>query len=387
MMHTDLERSAAFLLRNAGPVIRYRLRREILGDLDAASEASLLAEICELPLFRRLLTYVKPDGYIGSGMHSWDNWRGTVLHETPLQDGECAARLLSYYRIPKTHPVVRNFVAAMRDEEILRAEFSYIPPEIPRFENRFAGIRSGNCLMALLYTMQAMLGYGDDYEDLRDFQQIALRGFAALRGLNSLADITCFDPHAKRRYNCPYIDENVYLPNAYTLEMLAYTRAWRSDANRRLLAEAINRMDEMPEDGNRIQIRIRGKYMAPGWALVRPFRPFRADCIDTIMYRRPLTELAMLGLGGAADVLRVSAENSREAMDADGILRLDFRRLRNKRYSPKSIEYPGAYVDVRLEADYADETALLCDLTFWAVEFLHLYENGKGTETDGKELG
>lgn len=40
MMHTDLERSAAFLLRNAGPVIRYRLRREILGDLDAASEAS-----------------------------------------------------------------------------------------------------------------------------------------------------------------------------------------------------------------------------------------------------------------------------------------------------------------------------------------------------------
>lgn len=103
-MHTDLERSAAFLLRNAGPVIRYRLRREILGDLDAASEASLLAEICELPLFRRLLTYVKPDGYIGSGMHSWDNWRGAVLHETPLQDGECAARLLSYYRIPKTHP-------------------------------------------------------------------------------------------------------------------------------------------------------------------------------------------------------------------------------------------------------------------------------------------
>lgn len=246
MMHTDLERSAAFLLRNAGPVIRYRLRREILGDLDAASEASLLAEICELPLFRRLLTYVKPDGYIGSGMHSWDNWRGTVLHETPLQDGECAARLLSYYRIPKTHPVVRNFAAAMRDEEMLRAEFFYIPPGIPRFENRFAGIRGGNGLLALLYMMQAMLGYGDDYENLRDFQQIVLRGFAALRGSDSLADITCFDLHAKRRYNCPYIDENAYLPNACTLEMPAYTRAWRSGADRRLPAVAINRMDEMP---------------------------------------------------------------------------------------------------------------------------------------------
>ena len=130
-MHTDLERSAAFLLRNAGPVIRYRLRREILGDLDAASEASLLAEVCELPLFRRLLTYVKPDGYIGSGMHSWDNRRGTVLHETPLQDGECAARLLSYYRIPKTHPVVRNFVAAMRDERCCARNFPISRPRFP----------------------------------------------------------------------------------------------------------------------------------------------------------------------------------------------------------------------------------------------------------------
>lgn len=208
-----------------------------------------------------------------------------------------------------------------------------------------------------------------------------------MRGLNSLADITCFDPHAKRRYNCPYIDENVYLPNAYTLEMLAYTRAWRSDANRRLLAEAINRMDEMPEDGNRIQIRIRGKYMAPGWALVRPFRPFRADCIDTIMYRRPLTELAMLGLGGAADVLRVSAENIREAMDADGILAAGFPPFAQQAVFCQKHRVPGATSMCVWRPTMRTQTALLCDLTFWAVEFLHLYENGKGTETDGKELG
>ena len=116
------------------------------------------------------------------------------------------ALLLSY---PQDAPCRAEFCCGDVGREMLRAEFSYIPPEIPRFENRFAGIRSGNCLMALLYTMQAMLGYGDDYEDLRDFQQIALRGFAALRGLHSLADITCFDPRAKRRYNCPYIGERL----------------------------------------------------------------------------------------------------------------------------------------------------------------------------------
>lgn len=110
-------------MENAGPVIRYRLRREILKNLSEHEEEKLLEEIYELPLFKLLETYVKPSGYIGSGMHSWDNWCGTVLHETPLQDGECAARLLSYYRIPRTHPFVRGFMSALRDEELLRREF------------------------------------------------------------------------------------------------------------------------------------------------------------------------------------------------------------------------------------------------------------------------
>ena len=105
-------KSTYFLLENAGPVIQYRLRKEILQDLTSAEEEKLLERIYRLPPFMLLQSYVKPDGYISSGMDSWDNWRGQVLHETPLQDGESAARLLSYYRIPKEHPTVAGFVAA-----------------------------------------------------------------------------------------------------------------------------------------------------------------------------------------------------------------------------------------------------------------------------------
>ena len=116
-------KSIDFLLKNAGPVIQYRLRKEIIGKI-SEEDKRFLDEIYELPYFKLVKKYVKPDGYIGSGMHSWDNWRGTVLHETPLQDGETAARLLSYYAIPKEHPIVANFVKAMRSEEILQQEFS-----------------------------------------------------------------------------------------------------------------------------------------------------------------------------------------------------------------------------------------------------------------------
>lgn len=62
--------SIDFLLENAGPVIRYRLRKEILDDLTPREEERLLEQIYELPQFKLVQSYAKPDGYIGSGMHS-----------------------------------------------------------------------------------------------------------------------------------------------------------------------------------------------------------------------------------------------------------------------------------------------------------------------------
>lgn len=374
-MNSEYSKSIDFLLENAGPVIRYRLHRDILKDLSETEEEKLLVQIYELPLFKLLATYVKPNGYIGSGMHSWDNWRGTVLHETPLQDGECAARLLSYYRIPKTHSFVQGFISAMRDEETLQKEFSYIPPEIPRYENRFEGLNNGNSLMALIYTMQAMLGFGDDYEDLRNFQQIALKGFQRVGEISSLDDITKFNPNAKRRYNCPYIEADEYFPDIYTVEMLAYTQSWRTYENIGMLADAFNRINEIMKPDNNMAVRIKGKYAGPCFALIHPIRAFRTDLIDTVNYRRLLTEIAMMGVGETVDVIRDSAANIKEAIGKDGILRMDFDRPHNKRHSPLYISYPTAYADVRLEADHKDNMALLCDLTYWAVEFLHLVQN------------
>ncbi len=44
-------KSIDFLLENAGPVIQYRLRKEILQDLTPAEEARLLEQIYQLPPF------------------------------------------------------------------------------------------------------------------------------------------------------------------------------------------------------------------------------------------------------------------------------------------------------------------------------------------------
>lgn len=369
-----INKSINFLLENAGPVIQYRLKKEILNQLPQEEEKDLLKKIYELPYFKLVQKYVKPDGYIGSGMHSWDNWRGQVLHETPLQDGETAARLLSYYAIPKEHPLVKNFVNAMRDEEILRKEFSYIPPEAVRFENRYLGLNSGNCLMALMYTMQAMLGYGDDFDDLLEFQQTALRGFERVLDLSSLDEIVKERKGMEKKYKYPYIEADEYFPDVYTLEFLAYTKSWRTKENVRMLADSLNHIQRIMKPENLMHVKIKNKYYAPCFAFATPLKTFSPDLIDTIVYRRVITEIAMLDVGDKVDVVRNSVFNVKQAINEEGILKMNFSQKYNKRYSPESITYPTPYVDVRLEEDYKKAHGLDCDLTFWAIQLLHLAE-------------
>lgn len=369
-----MDRSIAFLTENAGPVIRLRVHRDILGDLTFTKETLLQAEIGQLPLVKLLKTYVRPSGYIGTGMHSWDNWRGQVLHHTPLEDGENAARLLSYYCFPKEHPLVSGFVAALRDESVLRETFSYIPPEKERFENRFRGLNNANCLMALIYTVQALLGFGDDYADLRAFQQIALEGFRRLLQAESLEELTHLPSGTRRRYQYPYIEEDDFFPNSLTLSMLAYTQSWRTSDTVQMMADAINHINRIMKADNNLHVRLGGRYIVPYAALVRPIRAFRPDLLDTILYRRTLTEVAMLGVGRQAKVLYETADNIRSAMDERSVLQMCFDLPHNRRYSPKALHYPGSYTDLKLEHG-KDQRALDCDLTFWAVECLHLIEN------------
>jgi hypothetical protein len=369
-----LEKSIDFLLENAGPVIQYRLRREILRDLAPGDEENLLEQIYQTPNFKLVESYVKPNGYIGSGAHSWGQWRGVIYHPTDLADGEACARLLSNYAVPKTHPLIVNFINAMRDEETLRHEFSYIPPELPRFENRYAGLKNGSTssdVMVLIYTMQALLGYGDkDY--VKPFRDISLDAFCSLMPFNSLDDIT----KRHRTKNISYIEADTYFPCSYHLTTLAHTQEWRTPENVRALANALNHLNTIMSGGNRLAVKVGNKYYVPGWAFARPFTPYTFDDQNTAMYRRPLTEIAMLGIGNRVGVIRESAANVEEALSYDGILRLNFDSAYKKRVY-HSICYPTAYADTRLEPDYKRKYAMECDLTFWAVQFLGLV-NGDG---------
>lgn len=363
----DLSKSIDVLLENAGAVIKYRLRNEILRDITPAEEENLLEQIYQTPNFKLVQSYVKPNGYIGSGAHSWGKWGGVVYQPTYLADGEACARLLSNYAIPKTHLMIINFINAMRDEETLRQVFSYIPPEIPRFEKRNTGLKSGNVsgdIMVLMYTMQAMLGYGDD-EYAKIFSDVSLNAFCCMLSIHSLDNITKIRQSKNPKNRYPYIETDTYFPCSYHLTTLAYTKSWRTPESLKAITNSLNHLNAVMREDNSLAIKDGSKYYGPGWAFARPFKPFTADKVETVMYRRPLTEIAMLGVGENVNVIRESAANVREAIDTDGILKTKYKKS-------SFSQFPTAYVDVVLEPDHKRKYALECDLTFWAVQFLTL---------------
>ena len=87
----DLSKTVDFLLENAGDVIKYRLHKEILKDLSKTEEENLFEKVMQTTNFKLVKSYVKPNGYIGIGMHTGNN------KELQLKEGEAAARLLSSY--------------------------------------------------------------------------------------------------------------------------------------------------------------------------------------------------------------------------------------------------------------------------------------------------
>ncbi|MCL2426663.1 MAG: hypothetical protein FWD05_10050 [Oscillospiraceae bacterium] len=363
----NLSKSIDFLLENAGPIIQYRLRKEILQSISKIEEDDLLQQIYKTPYFKLVESYAKPNGFIGEGIHGYSNWRGTKFHETPFQDGESAAKLLVYYAIPKNHPLITRLISAYRNNDVLYEEYSKRPPpEFQNFKSRDVGLRQGGGLNTLLYTLQAMLGYGDDGY-INHFQGISLDAFAALLQISNIEEITENELQKKGNYSYHYVTSEKYMPCCYHLATLAYTQQWRTPENIKIFANAINHINnDLVNETEGILVKMGSGYQGPFGAIIRPLPHFSVDTINVVMQRRLLTETAMTGAGGKIDILCHSADNIIKALKYDGVLRI-------KGYSAVGkYKAVGGYGEVFLEPDYKKKTSLDCDLTFWAVQFLSL---------------
>jgi hypothetical protein len=138
------------------------------------------------------------------------------------------------------------------------------------------------------------------------------------------------------------------------------------------MVDAINHLGKIINKENNMHVKIKNNYYCPLWALTRPLEPFSLELLPNnyIMYRRVLAEIAMLGVGDKVSVIKDSIDSVKKALSKDGIIHVKFNNSYQKQRYLKMLEYTTAYSEVGLEENYKKETALECDLTFWAVQFL-----------------
>jgi len=236
-------------------------------------------------------------------------------------------------------------------------------------------VNSGSTLDVTLYTCQAILGHGDDdHPGMRAFVDTSYHAFINLLSVNSMAELTSFNPNLKRKYNYPTITPDTYFPCQYHLETLAATQSWRTPERTAKLIEAINHHDKILHPGDAFAVKLGSKQVGPGWAYMEPFHelsfPPKAP-----NHRRTLTALAKIG-GERIDVVRRSAATLREMLREDGVLRTTFASAYEKRCFRGSFQPAHAYAEIGLEPSHRSDTSMWVELTFWAAEFLHLCGTG-----------
>lgn len=79
----NISRSIDYLLENGGNLLRYRLHRDVLHDLTPVEEENHLEGLRQSDDYKLLLSHIHENGYIGRGMHSWENSR---LHTWTMEN-------------------------------------------------------------------------------------------------------------------------------------------------------------------------------------------------------------------------------------------------------------------------------------------------------------
>ncbi len=214
------------------------------------------------------------------------------------------------------------------------------------------------------------MGRGDDIA-VRPFVDISYKAFESMLDINSLSDITKIRGGSDKKYKYPFILPDTYFPCQYHLETLAHSTIWRNQENINTLAKSINHLSSIMREDNVMHVKIGNKYYVPLWAFVRPFKPFSTvGPFDTAL-RKTLTHLAMVG-GNKIDVVRKTADVILETIEDDGVVRVTFETPYQKKYFKLNMSFSGPYSEIALETDHKSDVQIWCELTFWAVQFLHI---------------
>ncbi len=343
------QKSVDFLLANANPSIKLRVKKEILGDITAEEEKALQDEIKSEAIYKLIADCQKENGWLGNGFH------GPNKNAGPYENQEVGTKWLAEKAVGKDDTVLTRAMDAFVTTEL--TDLCYRTKG--KYFDEFRYAANGQNLIRCACVARA--GY-DDIIDIKPQIQLALDSFRRVLEVDSVLDITEIRKSGgkeKRVFN-----DYERWPCYYLLDILAHTDSWKNDENIKMLAGSIKKL--MRTDRLECQV---GADSWVGYVLGTVGCIKEGYCVgydkDGVHYTylERMEWLCRLGIAPFIPQIQTEVDILSSAIDENGICRATVDEDQFKGLS--------TYSGQQLEVDWKSETRKLCDITFRALLILH----------------
>lgn len=351
-----------FLLNNANPSIKRRIKREILHNITPEEETQYQKQILKEPIVQRIIGCQKENGWLGNGFH------GTNKNAGQFENQETGTKYLAEKSVDKDTPVLKRAMDA----------FTTIPLDDlcywtrGRILDEFKLAANGTNIIRCACIARA--GY-DDIIDISPQIQLSLDSFKRVLEVDSVLDISRSIRKGKNRV----FNDYEKWPCRYHLDILAHTNSWKNQNNIQIVADSITKLMNtncpeliglIPSSWVGYALGTLGGFASQGFSIktstILP-SPVANATLKPDLYNLEYIEwLARCGVVPLVPALCDSVNDIVNAISDDGICRIPVVDDIFKGWGP--------YAGLQLEIDWKSKVRRDCDITFRALLILH-YSN------------
>lgn len=350
-MDATKQRMIDFLLENANPSIKYRVKKEILNSITPDEEKELQNQILNEPIIQLIMKCQKENGWIGNGFHGPNKNAG--LYENQ----EVGTKYLAEKGVLKDTPVLKRAMEAFVTTKLSDLCYRTKGKIIDEFKYAANGQNIIRCACI------ARAGY-DDIIDISPQIQLSLDSFKRVLEVDSILDVSRTIKSSKYRIFNNYEK----WPCRYHLDILAHTNSWKTTDNIRMLADSIEKLmrTDRPELIGVIACSWVGHVLGTVGCYSEGFSiAYEKDGVHYTELELVLW-LCRCGLTPYIEKLQDEVDIIRKSVNEDGICEANV--------NIEQIKGCGTYSGLQLEVDWKSPIRKLCDITFRALQVLHYSE-------------
>ena len=350
------EKMIKFLLENANPSIKRRVKHEILNSLTQKEAVDYQQLILKEPNIKRCLASQLDNGWFGHGFH------GTGKNVGQFENQETCTKYLGEKAVDKNTPALKRSMEAFLDMSLYNCDNG----------NEFKFAANGSNLIRCACIARA--GYADVI-DITPQIQLSIDSFKRVLEVDSVIDISRPIRGGKQRV----FNDYEKWPCRYNLDILAFTNSWKNDEIIKMVADSVIKMMKTDQPELMSENTIPASWVGYPLGTLGAFPTQGLSIMCGGIYPSPLTRpdpynqdynleylewFARCGIVPFIPALQKAINEIMNYIGDDGICYLPVKYV-------DLFKGWGPYGGLQLEVDWKSKTRRLCDITFRALLILH----------------